>query len=85
MTTTSINTAEAKEEFAELINRVSHYKERIILTRRGKEVAAIVSIEDLHLLQHSQNKTDLHDAVEALKEARHHGTISLDTLRKEIG
>lgn len=85
MTTTSINTAEAKEELAELINRVSHYKDRIILTRRGKEVAALVSMEDLHLLLQSQNKTDLHDAVEALKEARHNGATTLDDLKTEIG
>lgn len=85
MTIASINTADAKEEFAELVNRVSHFKDRIILTRRGKEVAAIVSMEDFHLLQDSQNKTDLHDAVEALKEARHHGSITLDALKDEIG
>ena len=85
MTTTSITTADAKEEFSELINRVSHNKERIILTRRGKEIAAIIPIEDLHLIQESQNKSDLHDAVEALKEARTQGTITLETLEKEIG
>lgn len=85
MTTTSINTAEAKEVFSELINRVLHNKERIILTRRGKEVAALVPIEDLSLLQESQSKSDLHEAVEALKEARAQGTITLEELKDDIG
>lgn len=85
MTTTSISTLDAKEEFSELINRVSHYKERIILTRRGKDVAAIVPLEDLLLLQESQSKSDLHDAVEALKEARNQGTITLEDLKTQIG
>lgn len=85
MTTTSITTADAKEEFAELVNRVSHYKDRVILTRRGKDIAAIVPIEDLNLLLQSQNKSDLHEAVEALKEARNQGTITLDDLKTEIG
>ncbi|RDI36670.1 type II toxin-antitoxin system Phd/YefM family antitoxin [Aquicella lusitana] len=85
MTTTSINTVDAKEEFSELINRVSHNKERIILTRRGKEIAAIIPVEDLLLLQASQDKSDLHDAVEALKEARTVGTITLEKLKEEIG
>jgi len=85
MTTTSINTADAKEEFSELINRVSHNKERIILTRRGKDIAVIIPIEDLQLLQSTQDKQDLHDAVEALKDARHHGTITLDTLKEQTG
>lgn len=85
MTTSTITTIEAKEEFAELINRVSHNKERIILTRRDKEVAALVCMEDFALLQASQGKSDLHDAVESLKDTRHHGAISLDQLRDEIG
>ncbi len=85
MTMTSINTADAKEEFSELVNRVSHYKERIVLTRRGKEIAAIVPIDDLHLILQSQSKNDLDESVEALQEARTHGTISLDELKEEIG
>jgi prevent-host-death family protein len=85
MTTSTITTIAAKEEFAELINRVSHNKERIILTRRDKEVAAIISMEDFALLQSTQNKADLHDAVESLKEARQQGTITIEQLETEIG
>ncbi len=85
MTTTTINTSDAKEEFSELINRVSHHKERIILTRRGKEIAAIVPVEDLLLLQQSQSKHDLTEAVEALKEARQQGSMPLDDLITAIG
>lgn len=85
MTTSFISSIDAKEEFAELINRVAHSKERIIITRRGKEVAAIVPLEDLYLLQASQDKSDLHEAVEALKEARLKGTIALEELKAELG
>ena len=85
MTTSSISTIEAKEEFSELVHRVSQNKERIILIRRGKEVAAMIPLEDLLLLQASQNKSDLNDAVEALKEARNQGTVTLEELKSEIG
>ena len=85
MTTTSLNTAEAKEDFVELINRVAHNKERIILTRRDKEIAAIIPIEDLKTLESVQNKNDLAEAAEALKEARSQGTLSLDELKADIG
>jgi prevent-host-death family protein len=84
MTLMSISTIDAKEKFTELVNRVSHNKERIILTRRGKQIAALVPLEDLTILQESQNKSDLHQAVEALKEARSGGTITLEELKKEI-
>ena len=50
MATIYINTADAKEEFSELLNRVSHNKEHIVLTRRGKEVAVLISMDDFHLL-----------------------------------
>lgn len=80
MTTGYMNTIDAKEDFADLISRVSHHKERVILTRRGKEVAAIIPIEDFALLQASQNQSDLEEAAEALKEAREKGVITLDDL-----
>lgn len=85
MTTKSINIADAKEEFSELLNRVSHNKERIIITRRDKEVAAIISMDDLRILQASETKTDLDDAMDALKEARQQGCLSLDELKNNIG
>lgn len=85
MSTVYINTTDAKEEFSELINRVSHHKERIILTRRDKEIAAIIPIEDLLLIQASQDKKDLNEAVEALKEARKEGTLTLEDLKEGTG
>ena len=85
MTITSINTIEAKEQFSDLINRVSHNNERIILTRRGKEIAALVPVEDLLILLKSQNKSDLEEATEALKQTRELGSITWDDLKEELG
>lgn len=85
MTITILNTLDAKEQFADLINRVAHSKDRVILTRRGKEIAAIIPIEDLITLQASQDNHDLREAIEALKEARSVGTITLHTLKEDIG
>jgi prevent-host-death family protein len=84
MATTSINTADAKEQFSELINRVSHHNERIILTRRGKEIAAIIPLEDLLVLMESQHKNDLQQAIDALKQAREQGTLSLEDFKEEL-
>ncbi len=85
MTTTSINSADAKDILPDLVNRVVHNKERIILTRREKEVAAIIPIEDLKFLEMLQNKNDLEEATEALKEARASSTLTLDELKTNIG
>lgn len=85
MTPTQINTTEAKEQFTDIVNRVAHNKDRIILTRRGKDIAALIPIEDLKLLQQNQDKQDLHEAMDSLKEARSKGTVSLEALKEEIG
>jgi len=83
--TTAMTTIDAKEKFVELINHIIHTKERVVLTRRGKEVAAIVSLEDLQLLEAIRDKSDLHEAIDAFKEAKNVGTITLEKLKAEIG
>lgn len=85
MTTSYINTLQAKEEFSELINRVSHHKEHIVITRRGKEIAALIPLEDFIILQNYLRKSDLEDALEALQEARNQGTMTLEEFQVEIG
>ena len=82
--TATITTIDAKEKFAELIDQVAHSKERVILTRRGKEIAAIIPLEDLYLLQESQDKHDLQEATDALKEARNTQVSTLDDLKVEM-
>ncbi len=82
--TASINTIDAKEQFSDLINRVVHNQERIILTRRGKEIAVIIPFADLQLLQGTQDQQDLHEAIDAMKEAKLNGYINLEKLKEEL-
>lgn len=49
--TTTFATAEAKARLSELVNRVAYGDERVVIVRRGKPVAALVSVEDLHRLE----------------------------------
>lgn len=46
-----VGASEAREDFASVVNRVAYGKERVIVERRGKALAAVVSIEDLRLLE----------------------------------
>lgn len=85
MLTTTVNTNDAKDQFSELINRVMTNKERIVLTRRGKEVAVLISFEDLKLLQESQDKSDVEHAMDSLKEARQTGLLTLTQLKEKVG
>lgn len=42
---------QARAELAELVSRVGYTGERIILTRHGKPLAALVPVEDLEALE----------------------------------
>ena len=65
---TKISTADARKKFSNIVNRVAFGKESIILTRRGEELAALVGIDELRLLQELEDRIDIADAVKALKE-----------------
>jgi prevent-host-death family protein len=45
-----VTTVEARNNFSEVVNRAAYGKERILLTRRGKTIAAIVPAEDFRRL-----------------------------------
>ncbi|MEA2510883.1 MAG: hypothetical protein QOJ59_370 [Thermomicrobiales bacterium] len=82
----SISTVEARERFAEVVNRAAFGQERIVLTRRGKALAAVVPIEDLEWMQELEDRLDIEEALAALKEAREEGgTISAEELKTELG
>ncbi len=81
---TAIEVSQAKQEFSELIQRTTQNRERIILTRRGKEIAALIPIEDLSLLQAREAENDLRDALDALNEARDQGVIDLEQFKDEL-
>lgn len=49
--TSEIPVTQARDELADLINRVAYGHERIILTRHSKPVACLVPPEDLRLLE----------------------------------
>jgi len=52
---------------SETLNRVAYQGERVVLERHGKTVAAIVSAEDMELLQALEDRTDLAAIRRALK------------------
>jgi len=63
-----LNTTAAREDFADILNQVAYAGERIILHRRGKNVAAIVTMADLQLLQDLEDRIDNTAADAALLE-----------------
>ena len=46
-----MNAKDVRANFGDVINRAAYSKERITVTKNGKPVAVIVSIEDLKVLE----------------------------------
>ncbi len=65
---TRIPASKAREQFADILNDVSFRGERVVLHRHGKDVAAIVSVEDLALLEELEDRYDVEAARAALGE-----------------
>jgi len=78
-----VSTAEARKKFAEIVNKVAYGKELFVLTRRGEEIAALISMEELELLQLIEEHIDIEDAKKALEEPGKN--ISAEKVWKELG
>jgi len=55
---TTVTATDARNNFQDLVNRAEYGRERILVERRGKAVAAIVSLEDLKRLEALEDAVD---------------------------
>ncbi|MGH7928555.1 MAG: type II toxin-antitoxin system Phd/YefM family antitoxin [Candidatus Binatia bacterium] len=76
------STSEARGKLAEITNEVVYGGHRILLHRHGKDLAAVVSVRDLALLEAIEDRMDLEEALSALKQEGKH--VSWKDLRKEL-
>lgn len=53
-----LTTVEARDNFAELIDRAALSAERIVITRHGEPMAALVSLEDLELVEEIERRLE---------------------------
>lgn len=79
----TISIAEAKTHISELIAKSQHSKQRFLLTRRDKPVAALVSLEDLKWLEQREERQGLASIAGRWQDAEELGEIlgDLATLR----
>jgi antitoxin (DNA-binding transcriptional repressor) of toxin-antitoxin stability system len=80
----ALSTVVARKEFSTVLNRAAFGKERVILARRGKAIAAIVPMDDVRLLHALEDRADLADAIAAEREALEKGTTSLADLKRDL-
>lgn len=69
---TRLTTSKARMQFTRTLDRVASKRERIVLHRRGKDVAALVPLEDLAVLEQEemQDRLDAKEARRRLKDEK---------------
>jgi prevent-host-death family protein len=63
-----LSTAEARTHLSETLGRVAYGGERVLIGKRGKPMAALVSLADLEALRALEDATDLQDARKSRRE-----------------
>jgi prevent-host-death family protein len=79
-----LTSAEARSQFAEVLNKVAYRGVRVVVTKHNKEVAAVIPIADLERLALLDQSIDLEEAQAAIKDAEERGYISLAALKAEL-
>jgi len=69
MATNRLPASKARERFADVLDEVAVRGERVVLQRHGKNVAALISSDDLELLEALEDKYDVEQARRALAQS----------------
>jgi prevent-host-death family protein len=80
---TNLTASQLRADLASTLNKVAFGGERIILQRSNKDVAAIISMEDLALLRELEDRLDLAEMKKAMEEPG--GNIPWEAAKKELG
>ncbi len=78
---THIATSKVRQDLSDILHRVAYGRQRVVLEHRGKEIAALIPIEDLRLLEVLEDPINLADARASLAEANK----ILEVIMKELG
>jgi prevent-host-death family protein len=81
----SITVSEARQDFADVVNRVAYGNERVTVVRRGRDLVAIVPMSDVLLLEAIEDELDLAAAREALADSDEAPRIQWTELRARLG
>lgn len=81
---TRIGVSDARDHLSEVVDRTRYTQDRVVLTKRGRDVGAIISIEDLKLLEMLEDQLDIKEARQAREDSQGE-RISYDEIREKLG
>jgi prevent-host-death family protein len=77
-----MDVSEARKSFADLLSQVGFGRERVVLCRNGKKVAALIPMADLEFLEKREEEYDAAAARKALANPVRHSSAAA---RKKLG
>lgn len=80
---TQVTANDARKQFADILNRAAYAHEPTVITRQGKEIAAVISIEDLAYYQQLEDLLDGEMAKERLAQGNRR--YSLEEAKAKLG
>jgi prevent-host-death family protein len=75
---------DVRKSFSETLNKVSYGKDRVMIHRNEKDLAVIVPLEDVELLEMIEDKVDLMLVEEAMKDSGPDDLMDWETFKKEL-
>jgi len=77
--------SEARTHLTEIVNKVAYGGKRIILARKGRNLVAIVPLNDLDALEALEDQLDITAAKKAEADIKKHGTTPWKKAKKILG
>ena len=66
----TMTAVKVRDNFSEVIARAAYGKERIYITKNGKNLAALIPVEDMLLLEELEDRLDAADADRILDKTK---------------
>lgn len=79
---TTLTTVELRASLSDVLGRVRHGHERIVITKSGKPVAGIIPYDELEAIEALEEELDRKALAKARKEGGRH---LLEDVKKELG
>ena len=85
----TVSSKEIRDNLSDILNKVAYSGQKYTLTRSGKNMAVIVSMEEWkvveRILQKIEDEEDIRDADEAHVRYMKAGGVSLEQAKRELG
>jgi prevent-host-death family protein len=78
-----LDASQVRAGFAEAVNRASFGGERTVIRRHGRDVAAVVSVDDLKTLEALEDRLDLEEARQVMKKPGR--LIAWEKVKSDLG